>query len=174
MTAELALKDIIGCPQAFLTDLFQRLEDIELNLEKYPLDHICYRVESLEEYETKKNQLKAFGEMLIESAVNGRPIATFKLKSPIEFKNRKIDLIELPAPKPGHAYKSGLEHAEFVTKEPLQKIVEKYPQYAFEVFGIHKKVNADITLKLGDYCIRFHNQPLDEVIKLEKQMNRKK
>ena len=172
---EKTLSDIIGNPHDFLTDLFGRIDDIELDVEPYFMDHICYRVDSEENYITKREELKHHGELLIESMVNGRLISTFKLHKPIEFKNRKVELLELPAPKPGHSYPAGLEHVEFVTKDPLQKIVDKYPQYAFEVFGIHKKINADITLKLGNYCIRFHNQTLEDVIKQEKmQMARKK
>ncbi len=164
------LAEVITDPVSFLDKLFGMLEDIELDVEKYELDHICYRVSSQGEYETKKTELAPLGELLIESMVNGRMIATYKLHEPITFKNRKIYLVELPSPKPNHSYVSGLEHVEFVTKEPLQKIIDKYPQYSFEAFGIHKKINADITLKLGDYCIRFHNQSLEEVIKLEKKM----
>lgn len=167
-TTAKALNEIIGDPLLFLEELFSRIEDIELNVDNYLLDHICYRVETTDLYQQKKKELIAHGELLAESNVNGRPISTFKLKQPIQYKKRTIDLIELPAPKQGHNYKNGLEHAEFVTKEPLQKIVDRYPQYAFEVFGIHKKINADITLKLGNYCIRFHNQRLDEVIRMEK------
>ena len=170
----LSLKDIITDPNEFLEKLFFMLEDIGLDVEKYPLDHICYRVESMDEYREKKKALESFGTLLIESMVNGRLISTFKLSEPIVFKNRKIELIELPSPKPGHKYKSGLEHVEFVTKDPLQKIVDRYPQYAFEVFGIHKKINADITLKLGEFCIRFHNQSLEEVIKAELKQQRKR
>ena len=168
------LNDIISDPQVFLEKLFGMIEDIDLNVEKYFLDHICFRVASLEEYHEKKAELLHHGEMLVESMVNGRMIATFKLHSPIVYKNRKIELIELPAPKPGHSYASGLEHVEFVTKEPLHKIVERYPQYAFETFGIHKKINADITLKLGEYCIRFHNQSLEDVIKEEIKLANKR
>lgn len=163
------LKPIIGDPQIFLEELFGMLSEIELNVEKYELDHICYRVGSEEEYSRKKKALAPYGELLIESMVNGRMISTFKLHDPIEFRKRKIFLLELPAPKPNHSYKSGLEHVEFVTKDPLQKIIDRYPQYSFEAFGIHKKINADITLKLGEYCIRFHNQSLEDVIKLEKK-----
>lgn len=169
-----SLADIITDPIVFLEDLFSKLDDIGLDLEKYPLDHLCYRVSTLEEYKIKKAELLNFGELLIESMVNHRLISTFKLHAPIVFKNRKIDLLELPAPKSGHSYKSGLEHVEFVTREPLEKVVERYPQFAFEVFGIHKKINADITLKLGEYCIRFHNQSLEDVIKLEKKLGSKK
>lgn len=163
------LNQIIGDPQIFLNELFGMLADIELNVEKYEMDHLCYRVATEEEYAEKKQALSLHGELLIESIVNGRPISTFKLHDPIVYKNRKVYLLELPAPKAKHTYKSGLEHVEFVTKEPLQKIIDRYPQYSFEAFGIHKKINADITLKLGEYCIRFHNQSLEEVIKLEKK-----
>lgn len=170
-----SLNDSIGNAEAFLEKLFSMLEDIELDIvEKLELDHICYRVSTMEEYKTKKEELNSFGTLLVESTVNGRLISTFKLNEPIIFKNRKIFLIELPQPKNTFSYKTGLEHAEFVTREPLQKIVNRYPQFAFETFGINKKINADITLKLGDFCIRFHNQSLEDVIKLEKKNGRPK
>jgi predicted metalloenzyme YecM len=166
------LKDVIGDYDKFLEDIFFMLEDIDLDVENNQLDHICYRVESIDQYKSKKEELILFGELLIESLVNGRNISTFKLFEPILYKNRKIFLIELPAPKHGHSYSAGLEHVEFVTIEPLQKVVNRYPQFAFETFGIHKKINADITLKLGNYCMRFHNQSLEDVIKLEKNGRR--
>lgn len=166
------LSDVIGDPIIFLDDLFGKINDIELIVDQYELDHICYRVESVDQYKVKKEELSHLGELLVESMVNGRMISTFKLFDPIVYNNRKIYLVELPSPKSSHSYKSGLEHVEFVTKEPLQKIIERYPQYSFEAFGIHKKINADITLKLGEYCIRFHNQSLEDVIKLEKKLHR--
>lgn len=168
---EKTLADVIGDPIAFLDELFSKISDIELKVDQYELDHLCFRVQSVSEYKSKKEELKLFGALLVESMVNGRLISTFKLNDPIVYKNRKIFLIELPSPKSSHSYAGGLEHVEFVTKEPLHKIMERYPQYSFEAFGIHKKINADITLKLGEYCIRFHNQSLEEVIKLEKRMN---
>ncbi|MGZ3789959.1 MAG: VOC family protein [Bacteriovorax sp.] len=167
------LSEIIGDANVFLDDLFGKINDIELNVDNYELDHICYRVESIDQYNQKKEELIHHGELLIESMVNGRMISTFKLHEPIVYKKRKISLVELPSPKQGHSYKSGLEHVEFVTKEPLQKIIDRYPQYSFEAFGIHKKINADITLKLGEHCIRFHNQSLEDVIKLEKKNHMK-
>ena len=164
-----SLSEVIGDPIIFLDEIFHRLEEIELDIAPYFLDHLCYRVGSEEEYQTKKSELEKLGNLLVESMVNGRLISTFKLHQAIAYKNRLIDVLELPAPKPDHAYKSGLEHVEFVTKDALQKIVDRYPQYNFEVFGIHKKINADITLKLGEYCIRFHNHTLEDVIKKEIQ-----
>ena len=168
------LSSIIGDPIVFLDQIFSKLEDIGLAVDKYELDHICFRVKTIAEYKEKKEELNEFGVLLVESMVGGRLISTFKLHEPIVFQERKISLLELPAPKPTHSYPTGLEHVEFVTKEPLQKIVDRYPQYSFQVFGINKKINADITLVLGEHCIRFHNQSLEEIIKFEKKLYTKR
>ena len=169
---EKKLADVITDPHLFLEKFFLKLQEIELDVESYTLDHICYRVKTVNEYQIKKEELLSFGKQLNESMVNGRFISTFKLHSPIIFRGREIFLIELPSPKSSHSYESGLEHIEFVTKRPLQQIVERYPQYSFETFGIHKKINADITLKLGEYSMRFHNQSLEEVINLELRLQK--
>ena len=171
---EKTLDSIIGDPKIFLDQIFLKLDDIGLVVDKYELDHICFRVKTNAEYKEKQKELNPLGELLVESMVGGRLISTFKLHEPIVYQNRKISLLELPAPKPSHSYPTGLEHVEFVTKEPLQKIVDRYPQYSFQVFGIHKKINADITLVLGEHCIRFHNQSLEEIIKLEKKLYTKR
>lgn len=162
------LNDIITDPQIFLDEIFSEIEKSKIDVSDCYLDHICYRVATLSEYETKKSELSKLGELLIESMVNGRLISTFKFHSPIIYKDRKIDVIELPAPKPNKTYKSGLEHVEFVTTKTLKEFVELYPHLTFETSGIDKKINADVTLHFGEYCIRFHRQTLEDVIKEEK------
>ncbi|MBC7712862.1 MAG: VOC family protein [Rhizobacter sp.] len=163
-----ALSDIITDPHVYLENLFSKIESIGLNVDDCFLDHICYRVATDDEYQTKKVELLDHGILLIESMVNGRMISTYKLNVALHFNNRIIDVLELPAPKPGASYSSGLEHVEFVTKEPLKNIVARYPALKFETFGIDKEINADITLKFEGQCIRFHNQTLEDVIAAEK------
>ena len=60
-----SLADIITDPIVFLEDLFSKLDDIGLDLDKYPLDHLCYRVSSLDEYKLKKSELMNFGSFSI-------------------------------------------------------------------------------------------------------------
>jgi predicted metalloenzyme YecM len=165
-------QDVIGDYNSFLDHIFTMFDELDLAVKIVEVDHLCYRVKTLDAYKAKKIEFNEIGELLIESIVNGRNICTYKLKDPIVYKDKTISLIELPAPKNSHSYENGLEHLEFVTKEPLQKIVDRHPHLMFETFGINKKINADITLKLGDYCIRFHNQSLEDVIKLEKRGRR--
>ena len=165
-------QDVLGDYNHFLEHIFTMFDELDLMVKIEQVDHLCYRVKTHADYEAKKIEFNEIGELLIESMVNGRNICTYKLHTPIVFKDKTIPLIELPAPKNSHSYNNGLEHLEFVTKEPLQKIVDRHPHLMFETFGINKKINADITLKLGDYCIRFHNQSLEDVIKLEKRGKR--
>jgi predicted metalloenzyme YecM len=165
-------QDVLGDYNTFLEQIFTMFDELDMVVKIEEVDHLCYRVKTQADYQAKKTEFNEIGELLIESLVNGRNICTYKLHNPIVFKDKTIRLIELPAPKNSHSYNNGLEHLEFVTKEPLQKIVDRHPHLMFETFGINKKINADITLKLGDYCIRFHNQSLDDVIKLEKRGRR--
>lgn len=165
-----ALNDIITDPHLYLDNLFSKLENIGLNVDECFLDHICYRTATEAEYQLKKVELLDHGNLLIESMINGRMISTYKLRTPIHYNNRVIDVLELPAPKAGTNHKSGLEHAEFVTSAPLAEIVKKYPALPFETFGINKSLNADITLKIEGICIRFHNQTLEDVIEEEKNI----
>jgi uncharacterized protein len=165
-------QDVLGDYNKFLDEIFTMFEELDLMVNIECVDHLCYRVKTLSDYQAKKLEFNEIGELLIESIVNGRNICTYRLHSPITYKDKNISLIELPAPKNSHSYENGLEHLEFVTKEPLQKIVNRHPHLMFETFGINKKINADITLKLGNYCIRFHNQSLEDIIKLEKKGKR--
>ena len=54
-------------------------------------------------------------EKLTESMIGGRPISAFKpLKSIPVDEIRTVECIEVPCPKEGSYYESGLEHVEFV------------------------------------------------------------
>jgi predicted metalloenzyme YecM len=152
----------------FLASVVSRLYDdhlIDWEKENLVPDHVCWRTETVEEYSNlveallllKKNNDNNNSnndvELLIESSIGGRPIATFRLREGIQcpyyrrdrpsiekniddsmdaYPNDNytdarhddddnhpdviflIDIIEIPSPKPGRPYSSGLEHVEFV------------------------------------------------------------
>ena len=115
-----------------------------MDVSGYEADHVCWRTETWDEYETLVTALKEQQapyldnaststdsknnrcELLIESNIGGRPIATFSLYEGISVvplregtdggtkNNRSIRVIEIPAPKEGSFYQRGLEHVEFV------------------------------------------------------------
>lgn len=160
---------LLGNINSFLDNIFQGLEKLNIDVSNRQLDHLCYRVATIEEYNTKKDQLLDLGLLLTEADVNGRPIATFKLNEPIIYNSRKIELLELPAPKKNANYQSGLEHVEFVIEEGLDYWIEKYPDIHFETSGIAKNLNPEIKVSLSENTsVKFHPLSLDKVIEIEK------
>lgn len=152
----------------FLEKLFFELKEKTVSFEKWDIDHLCFRTESLEHYEKIKTDFALFSDLLIESPVNGRPIATYKLKKAWRFQQHFIDLIEVPAPKPNKVVRPGFEHIEVVYPFSFHEIQKLYPELNFEDNKNHKKFNPELVanLKAGD--IKFHHQSLENVIHIEK------
>lgn len=65
-----------------------------------------------DEYDSKKQELATIGTVLVENIINGRMIATYKLHTAITVtyngQTYSIPCIELPSPKQGSPYESGL------------------------------------------------------------------
>jgi len=139
--------------------------DIDLNR----IDHLCFRVETFEQYEEYKNLFLDWGVMLIESTISLRKISTFRLYKKIQYKNVNLDIIELPQPKKNNCYSLGLEHAEFVIEDSFNNFMNKYPELDFDLRSINKKSNPELCLSLNDGVnIKFHHLSLENLIKLDK------
>lgn len=158
----------------FLQQLFANLEPHPGALDHLILDHICYRVSSVGRYEQLRDGLIKENELLVESPINGRRIATFRMAIPFRFHQREIWLLELPEPKPGSPYPEGYEHAEFVTDRPLAQFESWLTAHLgiavhdLDRKGLTKPLNADLRLRLTDnLSVKFHELPLDRVIEIE-------
>jgi len=134
------------------------------------MDHLCYRVESLDSYAAKKRALAEFGQLLGESQVNGRPIATFRLHEPVRYQQWRIDAVELPAPKADVATKEGLEHVELVLFDDQETFLKKYAHKQFEMQAADRGINPEIGFKLPTYTVKFHLLNLPTVVYLEKKL----
>jgi predicted metalloenzyme YecM len=152
----------------FLEKLFKTLADSKIEMAPHwDIDHLCYRVDSLDRYEELKTQFLTFGHLLIESDVNGRPIATFKLNSSIAFKEWSIDVVELPAPKPSKLVKEGFEHIEVVCDESFNDLEVKYKHLKLDLGGLKKDFNQEFEVDLGERNLKFHHMSLESVIRVE-------
>ena len=165
----------------------------------FEMDHICYRVESVAEYSTLVNALvPLFGTRLVESMINGRPISTVQLHVPILHMGYRVACLEIPCPKQGVPYCSGLEHAEFVIgvmgddldgSGLLRQFMVRHAHVAgaaglmWQIDGISKSLNPDVSLcpvlefaprqvdvaSPHSLCVKFHTRPLHEVVRWELQ-----
>ena len=159
------LYQLLGNPTPFLDHIFQYLSTKKINVVNYELDHICYRVESEEKYQQLKKELSHLGELLTESQIGGRAIASIKLAKPIVYQHRKIAVVELPAPKKGSFYQEGFEHVEFVIDVPFDNFMAGHPQLDFVTKDLKKSVNRGVTLKETDFSVKFHHHTLEYVIR---------
>lgn len=161
--------DFYSQADTFLHHLFGQMKKHQVQLKPHwSMDHLCFRVQSLEAYEQYKINFLSFGQMLIESEVNGRMIATYKLAEPVVFQNYRIDLVELPAPKPGKKTIEGFEHVEVVSDEPFEKLVAQYSGLRLDVGGLRKSFNQELEIEMEGCALKFHPLSLESVIRLEK------
>lgn len=151
----------------FLEKLLSEIDAAGIETEGYVCDHICYRVADLPTYESEKTEMSRLGTLLVESEVGGRPIATYRLHSPIVYRDLKIAVLELPAPKEGRPFRTGFEHIEYATGFHPEKLIKMYPQITFKTTGLKKILNAEIEVKLASGSVKFHELPLETVIQIE-------
>lgn len=159
------LEKSLGSISVFLKKVFSSLKKDGIDVSGYELDHICYRVETLERYHKLKKVLEKHGKLLSETIIAGRPIATYKLKELFIFRDKTIKCIELPCPKKSSPYQEGFEHVEFVINLSFQDFMKKYPSIKFETGASSKEVNPDIQIKYAGFSVKFHHNTLEYVIK---------
>jgi predicted metalloenzyme YecM len=155
-------------PIPFLQKVTHNLKTQGFSVENKEIDHLCYRTSSNQNYEQIKKKFEAEGILLIESEVNGRLIATYKLQKPIQFEDWVIDLIEVPAPKPNKETKVGYEHIEVVIDESFDDFINQHPKTKFSTKGMNKDLNPELEIKFEDCAVKFHHKSLEHIINIEK------
>jgi uncharacterized protein len=165
------LQGLIGDYEAFLKQLLLEVTDARFDLSDFvQMDHICYRVPTVEAYKTKKQELLAVGKLVGEAQVNGRPISTFRLNDPVHYDRWRIDALELPAPREGIITKEGLEHAEFVLFDSLEDFLKKYADKQFIMDAADRGINPEVAFRLPSYTVKFHMLNLPTVVYLEQKL----
>jgi uncharacterized protein len=165
------MKDVLGDYKRFIQSLSEGLSARGIaRSELSMMDHICYRVETRERYQQLLTSFSKEAHLLGESEVSGRMIATFEFDTYLEADGWTVPYLELPEPKEGSPYKEGLEHAELVVVGSLDQFLKRHADLTFSLKGMNKKINPEAGLKDGDFSVKFHEQQLGAVVRIEKQM----
>jgi hypothetical protein len=162
-------EEVVGDYKSFISDILKRAADLKIDAGNFSIDHLCYRVASLADYEEMKQKLMAVSSAYVENLHNNRPIAKFLLKTPLTFEKHAVPLIELPAPKAGTAYSSGLEHLEMAVGDGFDEFV---PQYQNLWTGKSDKGVGNPTVYIvfdNGKTIKFHKNSLSDVLRSEGQ-----
>lgn len=153
---------------SFLQRVFVALRTDGIDVADMVLDHICYRVATADGYTVWKDLLSKNGELLGEHLIGGRPIACFELQEHIIYLDRRIDVVELPAPKEGSPYPEGWEHVEFVVGEDPRVFAARHPSQPWDMSGADKTSNPDVRLSYDGFSVKFHERSLKEVVNGER------
>ncbi len=165
-----SFESFIGGSKLFLKTFIPELIDKGLLNDSSLIDHICYKPKEFEEYESLKSIILNAGNTLAsEVLINGRPIASFKLKDPIVIGDYTIDCLELPAPKEVGESHSRWDHIEVVIDSDLNEFMAARPAIAWKTSNLNAKINADVSVKLKHGVVKFHNDSLLNIIKEEKK-----
>ena len=101
-------EEVFGQPLApILGPLVTYLKSQDLLSSEREIDHVCYRVETEDEYLEIVSSINRYGHVIASSMISKRPITTIMLHEPIYFEEFKISCIELPCPKLGSFYARG-------------------------------------------------------------------
>lgn len=165
------MKQIIGEFEAFVENVNDGLTRCGIDRSELAMmDHICYRVETNERYDEMKQKLGERAVLLGETEISGRLIATFECEEPLQAGGWQVPYIELPQPKDGAPYPEGLEHVELVTVRSLAQFEAMHSDLPFDHKGMGKTINPELGLKHEGISVKFHEQPLGAVVRIEQRL----
>lgn len=165
------MENIIGDYEAFIKNISSGLMSAGIERDELAMmDHLCYRVETVDRYIAIRDALGAVATLLDVSVVAGRNIATFELNEYIKTDGWTVPYLELPEPKEGSLYKEGLEHAELIVIGSLDRFAKKHTSLPFEIKGMAKSINPELGLKTDQISVKFHEQSLGSVVRTEQRI----
>lgn len=161
------IKTVIGDYEAFLMSLVRKTNNHGIEIRDYPMDHLCYRVATVGEYQKAKSDLMAFSSEVAITVHNGREFSIFKLAQPLVVEDYRVPLVELPSPAEDKPYTTGLEHAEVVVGTSFQEFCKANESHLlFDNDMQAMNATARIAFEDGS-TIKFHAIPLDEAVRLQ-------
>ncbi len=134
----------------------------------WEIDHLCFRTSSLEHYAATREVFEKTSALLIESEIGGRPIATYQQQGLIAARGRRVDVIEVPAPKPGRTIDKGFEHLEIVMDLDFTTLQQSVPHWKWDARSLGKDLNPELEARFDDFNIKFHHHALSHIINIEK------
>jgi predicted metalloenzyme YecM len=94
ISAEHPCSAVIGSVSQFLMVVTERTQNLGIDISNNEIDHVCYRCSTVVEYQQVCRDLLAFGSILLESMIGGRPIAMVSLTDPIIYQQWSVRCIE--------------------------------------------------------------------------------
>lgn len=161
----MTLKELIGDYEAFFSDLLHRLKKKGIDVTGMPMTHLLYRVETLPEYESLLDQLKAHCKEFADTQFNGRAVAILILEKPLILEEGfTVSMIELPAPRPVHMYPTGLESIGLYAGKLLSQFKEQYKDVLTGVKEHGQYCQPAFVTFENDKTVKFYDYTLKDIV----------
>lgn len=168
------MNEMIGDYEAFVANINRGLEMAGISREELALlDHLGYRTETLEEYHQALEKFQQIGEDMGAIEVEGRPINIINLHEPLRAGGWTIPFLEVVAPKAASPYRSGLEHAEFVTVRLLGDFERQHADLNFISDAMHRRPNPELKYRENGISVKFHRMSIGTVVELHAEEKEK-
>lgn len=123
-------------------------------------DHICYKCESSEEFESIRKLFELESIYVHQAIISGRRIAYIKLKQGITSSLGEISFLELSDQKPDNSQTSGFEHIEiYAVGRTYDEMVSEFEKTE-EVKKIERPHHSTHDIKVPGFIIRCTHEPL--------------
>ncbi len=131
-------------------------------------DHICYKCDSIESFESMRALLEQHSDYFYQSPISKRRISVIKLKQGIETVLGTINFLELSDQKPDGSQKNGLDHIEvYGTAISYDEMVAKLSK-SEKVIKVERPHHTTHDIEISEsFLFRCTQGPLIEKIKQE-------
>lgn len=153
------LQDIYTLFPVFMADMVERLTPLGLTIDQYPLDHVCFRVFTLPEFEAYRDHLTSLSVLYTTKFFHDRYFHTFVLKNPLTYNSIATPYLEFSQPGGSDAYSTGFQHLEWHTNTPLQSLSSRPGELQKLIFT--GKYDNETYLKWPDkICLKVTPTPV--------------
>ena len=137
------------------------------------VDHVCYKCESGEQFESIRRLFESSSEFIYQSIISKRRIAIVKFKKGVETSIGTIMYLELSDQKPDGSQKDGFDHIEIIPlTESIQSFAEKLSSEGENISKVERPHHTTYDLEVGNgFSIKLSAEPLIGKIKREEMKN---
>lgn len=111
----------------FITELESRLNKINIDLEDYLVDHVCYRVSSTSEYQVLFDMFREESVLYTTKHFHERKFHLFVLKDSLKHKSISVPYLEFSEPGGSDDYSTGFQHLEFHSNLAVMDLIKGNP-----------------------------------------------
>ena len=110
--------------EIFVEEMIERCKLIGLDINSFPIDHVCYRAKDIESFNTFLEMFQSISALYTIKSHHGRKFFTFFLKDALDYKNISSYVIEYSEPGGSDTYDNGFQHLELLTNKSYEDILD--------------------------------------------------